>query len=428
MSSLYGVGLLGFLLAGLPVAGTLLLVGLIGVWWAGVPLSIVSQRMAFGLDSFTLIAIPLFLLMGNLMNATGVTKRVFIVAAVFVGHWKAGLAQVNALASVMFSGMSGSALADAAGLGAVEIRAMREAGYRPAYAAAITAASATVGPVIPPSIAAVLYAFIADVSVGRMFLAGVVPGLLMTVALMVTIRLRASSSGMPVLPRASGREKGSALIAALPAIAAPFLLIGGMRSGVFTPTELAAVGVVYALLLGVLYRRETRLADIWEALRMTAITSSAVLLIVAAAHVFAWILAREQIPQSITREILALGMSPLMLLLIVNLMLLVLGMLLDTTGILILVTPVAVPAVVAVGIDPVHFGVVMIVNMCIGLITPPLGMALFVVADIARVPVAQVARECLPYVGALLLVLAIITFFPELVLYLPNLVFGAPTL
>ena len=351
MTSLYGVGLLGFLLAGLPVAGTLLLVGLIGVWWAGVPLSIVSQRMAFGLDSFTLIAIPLFLLMGNLMNATGVTKRVFIVAAVFVGHWKAGLAQVNALASVVFSGMSGSALADAAGLGSVEIRAMREAGYRPAYAAAITAASATVGPVIPPSIAAVLYAFIADVSVGRMFLAGVVPGLLMTIALMVTIRLRASSSGMPVLPRASGREKGIALIAALPAIAAPFLLIGGMRSGVFTPTELAAVGVVYALLLGVLYRRETRLTDIWEALRMTAITSSAVLLIVAAAHVFAWILAREQIPQSITREILALGMSPLMLLLIVNLMLLVLGMLLDTTGILILVTPVAVPAVVAVGID-----------------------------------------------------------------------------
>lgn len=427
MSSLYGVGLLGFLLAGLPVAGTLLLVGLIGVWWAGVPLSIVSQRMAFGLDSFTLIAIPLFLLMGNLMNATGVTKRVFIVAAVFVGHWKAGLAQVNALASVVFSGMSGSALADAAGLGAVEIRAMREAGYRPAYAAAITAASATVGPVIPPSIAAVLYAFIADVSVGRMFLAGVVPGLLMTIALMVTIRLRASTSGMPALPRATGQEKGGALIAALPAIAAPFLLIGGMRSGVFTPTELAAVGVIYALLLGVLYRRETRLTDIWEALRMTAITSSAVLLIVAAAHVFAWILAREQIPQSITREILALGLSPLMLLLIVNLLLLVLGMLLDTTGILILVTPVAVPAVVAVGIDPVHFGVVMIVNMCIGLITPPLGMALFVVADIARVPVAQVARECLPYIGALLLVLAIITYFPALVLYLPNLVFGAPT-
>ena len=427
MSGLYGAGLLGFLLAGLPVAGTLLLVGVIGIWWAGVPLSIVAQRMAFGLDSFTLIAIPLFLLMGNLMNATGVTKRVFAVAAVFVGHWKAGLAQVNALASVVFSGMSGSALADAAGLGSVEIKAMRDAGYRPAYAAAVTAASATVGPVIPPSIAAVLYAFIADVSVGRMFLAGVVPGLLMTVALMIMIRLRASASGMPALPRATAKEKGSALFAALPAIAAPFLLIGGMRSGVFTPTELAAVGVLYALLLGLLYRHETRLTDIWEALRMTAITSSAVLLIVAAAHVFAWILAREQIPQGITREILALGLSPLMVLLVINLLLLLLGMVLDTTGILILVTPVAVPAVVAVGIDPVHFGIVMIVNMCIGLITPPLGMALFVVADIARVPVAQVAREALPYVVALLAVLAVITLFPGLVLYLPNLVFGAPS-
>ncbi|MCL4188692.1 MAG: TRAP transporter large permease [Rhodobacteraceae bacterium] len=426
MTWLYGAGLLGFLMSGLPVAATLLLVGAVGVWAAGVPLSIVAQRMAFGLDSFTLIAIPLFLLMGNLMNATGVTTRVFAVAAVFVGHWKAGLAQVNALASVVFSGMSGSAVADAAGLGTIEIRAMRAAGYSPSYAAAITAASATVGPVIPPSIAAVLYAFIADVSVGRMFLGGIVPGLLMAVALMLTVRLRAHRTGVPALPRASGPERLSAVVAALPALAAPFLLIGGMRSGVFTPTEVAAVGVLYALLLGVLYRRETRRSDIWLAFRNTALTSGAVLIIVAAAHVFAWILAREQIPQTITREVVALGLGPLALLVVINLMLLVLGMVLDTTGILILVTPVVVPAVVHLGIDPVHFGIVMIVNMMIGLITPPLGMALFVVAEIARVPVAQVARECLPYILALTAVLVLITLFPGLVLTLPDLVYGTP--
>lgn len=419
----YGLGLLAFLAIGLPVAVSILLVGILAVVIAGVPPSIIAERMIFGLDSFLLIAIPLFLLMGNLMNASGITNRIFAFAGSLVGHWRAGLAQVNVLSSIIFSGMSGSALADAAGLGAIEVEAMRKAGYKPAYAAAVTAASATIGPIMPPSIASILYAFIADVSVGRMFLAGILPALLMTFVLMVTIHLRAGTQNLPKAPKVSGARRAHEFWLALPALFVPVVLIGGMRTGIFTATELAAVGVLYSALLGFAYR-QMGAASFYRACRSAALHSGAILLIVAAAHVFAWALAHEQIPQHLAQLVGSLNLDRWMFLILINVVLLVLGMLLDTTAILILVAPVMVPVVTAMGIDPVHFGIVMIVNMMIGLITPPVGMALFVTASIADVSAASVARESVPYVVALILVLALITFVPQVVLFLPDLAYG----
>lgn len=424
MSALYVVALLGLLFSGIPVAASLLVVSIGGILIAGVPLSILGQRIAFGIDSFTLIAIPMFLLMGNLMNASGVTQRIFDFSVAMVGHWRAGLAQVNIIGSLIFSGMSGSALADAAGLGTVEIRAMTLKGYSPAFAAAITAASATIGPVIPPSTVAVLYAFIADVSIGRMFLAGVVPGLMMVFALMVLVHLRGSRLDLPTYVRATWAERGRAGWKALPALLVPVGLIGGMRTGIFTATEVAAVGALYALLLAAVYWKTTDPREMVAAFRETALSTGGIMIIVAAANVFAWILTRERIPQGVAETVLGMNLDPLALLLMLNVLILLLGMILDASAILILVTPVVMPAVLAVGIDPVHFGMVMIINMMIGLLTPPVGMALFIVANIAKTPIAAVARETLPYLLAFVLVLLLITFVPQFALWLPDLVYG----
>jgi tripartite ATP-independent transporter DctM subunit len=424
VSLVYILALLALLFAGLPVAASLLVVSIGGILFAGVPLNVLGQRIAFGIDSFTLIAIPLFLLMGNLMNASGVTQRIFDFSVAMVGHWRAGLAQVNIIGSLIFSGMSGSALADAAGLGTVEIRAMTLKGYSPAFAAAITAASATIGPVIPPSTVAVLYAFIADVSIGRMFLAGVIPGLMMTFVLMAIVHWRGKSLVLPEYIKASWAERGRATWKALPALLVPVGLIGGMRTGIFTATEVAAVGALYALLLAAVYYKQTKLSEMVGAFRDTALSTGGIMIIVASANVFAWILARERIPQDVAEAVVAMGLSPIVLLILLNLVLLLLGMILDASAILILVTPVVVPALAAVGIDPVHFGMVMIVNMMIGMITPPVGMAMFIVANIAKVPVMKVAVECVPYLIGFLIVLMLITFIPQLVLWLPDLVYG----
>jgi len=380
--------------------------------------------MAFGIDSFTLIALPMFLLMGNLMNASGVTQRIFDFALAMVGHWRAGLAQVNVLGSMVFAGMSGSALADAAGLGSVEIRAMKMKGYSPAFSAAITAVSATVGPVIPPSTVAVLFAYIADVSVGRLFLAGVTPGLMMVAIQMVIVHWRGKSMALPKYVKATGRERLTATWVALPALAVPFCIIIGMYSGIFTATEVSATGALYALVLAGFYHRSTSRTELVGAFRDSALSTGGIMLIVASANVFAWILARERIPQEITQAVVNMGLEAWQLLLLLNVLLLLLGMVLDTAGMLILVTPVVMPAIHAVGIDPVHFGMVMIVNMMIGLIHPPVGMALFIVSNLSGASILSVARECIPFIVGFIAVLLLITYIPSLVLWLPDLVYG----
>jgi tripartite ATP-independent transporter DctM subunit len=363
-----------------------------------------------------------------MMNASGITTRIYDFAVTMVGHWRAGLAQVNIINSLIFSGMSGSALADASGMGTIEIRAMKEKGYPASFAASITAASATIGPVLPPSTVAVLYAFVADVSVGRMFMAGVIPGIIMVVVLMIIVRWRGRVLEVPVFPKSSFSTRMLAGWRALPVLVVPFAMLGGMRTGIFTATEVAAVGALYALVLAGFYYRSTSRAGIVDAFRETALSTGAIMLIVASANVFAWILARERIPQEIAIAVLDMELSPIALLLIINLILLVLGMVLDAAAILILVTPVAVPAVMALGIDPVHFGIIMIINMMIGMLTPPVGLALFVVSRIAKAPISAVARDALPYVAGFLLVLLLLVFVPDLVLWLPNLIYGPSTL
>jgi tripartite ATP-independent transporter DctM subunit len=426
MSLIYIVALLALMFSGIPVAASLVIVGIAGVLLSGVPVSIIGQRIAFGLDNFTLIAIPMFLLMGNLLNASGITKRIFDFAVSMVGHWRAGLAHVNVLGSLVFAGMSGSALADAAGIGSMQIREMKANGYSASFSAAITAAASTIAPVIPPSTVAILYAFLADVSAGRMFLAGVVPGLIMTVTLMVTINMRAGKLNVPVTPRTDAQTRLKATWRALPALVVPFAMIGGMRTGIFTATEAAAVGALYAVILAfVVYRRETSSKDVIAAFRDTALATGGIMLIVASANVFAWILARDRIPQEITAYVTEMHLNPMVLLLVLNVVLLILGMILDASAILILVTPVVVPAVTAVGIDPVHFGMMMTINMMIGMLTPPVGLALFIVADIAKSPLATVAKETIPYIIGFLVVLMLVTFIPQISLWLPNLVYGA---
>jgi tripartite ATP-independent transporter DctM subunit len=424
MNSLYVVGLMVLLAAGVPVAVSMLIVGISGILIAGVPLDILAQRMAFGIDSFTLIALPMFLLMGNLMNASGVTQRIFDFALAMVGHWRAGLAQVNVLGSMVFAGMSGSALADAAGLGAVEIRAMTLKGYTPAFSAAVTAISATVGPVIPPSTVAVLFAYIADVSVGRLFLSGVTPGLMMVVVQMIIVHWKGKKMDLPKYERATARARFRATWVALPALVVPFAMITGMYSGVFTATEVSAAGALYALILAACYRKTTSRSEVVGSFRDTALSTGGIMLIVASANVFAWILAHERIPQEITRAVIELGLSKWQLLLLLNVLLLLLGMVLDTAGMLILVTPVVMPAILAVGIDPVHFGMVMIVNMMIGLVHPPVGMALFIVSSLSGASIMSIARECIPFIIGFLVVLVLITYIPGLVLWLPDLVYG----
>jgi tripartite ATP-independent transporter DctM subunit len=424
MNSLYVIGLIVLLFAGVPVAVSMLLVGLSGILIAHVPLDIMGQRMAFGIDSFTLIALPMFLLMGNLMNASGVTQRIFDFALAMVGHWRAGLAQVNVLGSMVFAGMSGSALADAAGLGTVEIRAMTLKGYTPAFSAAVTAVSATVGPVIPPSTVAVLFAYIADVSVGRLFLAGVTPGILMVAVQMVIVHWRGKNMDLPKYAKASAKERVHATWVALPALVVPFAMIIGMYTGVFTATEVSAVGALYALVLAGFYHRSVVRSELISSFRDAALSTGGIMLIVASANVFAWILARERIPQEITESVIRMGLQPWQLLLLLNVLLLLLGMILDTAGMLILVTPVVMPAIHAMGIDPVHFGMVMIVNMMIGLIHPPVGMALFIVSNLSGASIMSVARECIPFIIGFIAVLLLITYIPSLVLWLPDLVYG----
>ena len=424
MNSLYVIGLIALLFAGVPVAVSMLLVGLSGILIAHVPLDIMGQRMAFGIDSFTLIALPMFLLMGNLMNASGVTQRIFDFALAMVGHWRAGLAQVNVLGSMVFAGMSGSALADAAGLGTVEIRAMTLKGYTPAFSAAVTAVSATVGPVIPPSAVAVQFAYIADVSVGRLFLAGVTPGILMVAVQMVIVHWRGKNMDLPKYPKATGKQRVRATWVALPALVVPFAMIIGMYTGVFTATEVSAVGALYALILAAFYHRDVNRSELVGSFRDAALSTGGIMLIVASANVFAWILARERIPQEITEGVIKMGLQPWQLLLLLNVLLLLLGMILDTAGMLILVTPVVMPAIHAMGIDPVHFGMVMIVNMMIGLIHPPVGMALFIVSNLSGASIMSVAKECIPFIIGFIAVLLLITYVPWLVLWLPDLVYG----
>ena len=389
------------------------------------PLQMVAQRTLYALDSFPLVAVPVFLFVGSLMNTAGISKHIYRFADTAVGRLPGGLAQVNIFGSLVFAGMSGSALADIGGIGRIEIDAMKSKGFNPAFASAVTSASAIVGPIFPPSIPLILYGTVTGVSVIQLLLGGILPGLLCVAALMIMTAWLSVRRGYPRADRWPGWARLWAdMKPALPALMAPVILIGGMLAGWFTPTEIAAVTVAYALLISSLFYRELTWARLIGAALETLRASSAILIIVAVAALFGWVLSVEQVPQAMTKFMLSISTEPWVLLLLVNVLLLVVGMFLDSTTAILVIAPIIAKPLMAAGVDPVHLGMVVIFNLMIGLLTPPMGLALFLVADIAKVRMQDVLREMLPFYVPLVVTLLLITFVPAITLWLPRLAVG----
>ena len=408
-------------MAGFPVVYAILLPSIGYVLAEGLPWGLLAQRITYALDSFPLVAVPIFIFVGNLMNSAGITDRIFRFADTLVGRAPGGLAQVNIFSSLIFSGMSGAALADVGGLGKIEIAAMKKRGFSAPFSAAVTGASAIVGPIFPPSIPLIVYGSVTSVSIVQLLLAGIVPALICVALLMLTA---AALSFRHNLPRAerwpTPREVWRDLVPALPALFAPLLMIAGMLLGLFTPTEAAAVTAVYVILISSLFYRELTWAHLLNAMMVTVRSTSAILIIVAVAALFGWILAVEQVPQDFARWILGFSTDPLMLLLIANLIFFIAGMFLDSTTATLLVVPVLAPPLVLAGVDPVHLGIIAIFNLMFGLLTPPMGLSLFLLTSIADISLRQLLRALLPFYVPLLVTLAIITFADSLVLWLPG--------
>lgn len=412
-----------FFLIGWPVVLAILAPSIAYVLFSDVPIELIGQRITYALDSFPLVAVPVFIFVGNLMNQAGVTERIFRFADTLVGRVPGGAAQVNVFSSLIFSGMSGAALADIGGLGRIEVKAMVARGFRRDFSAAITATSAIVGPIFPPSIPLIIYGSVANVSIVQLLLAGIVPGLLCTAMLMVTVAILAVRRGYPREPRwPTMREIWQSLGPAFPALMAPVLLVGGMLLGIFTPTEAASLTVVYVLFITAFVYRTLTLRHLVFAAYETLKNTSAILIIVSVAALFGWIMAIEQIPQMFAQSLLSISKDPIELLLIVNVLLLILGMFLDSTTATLLVVPIIAAPLHAAGVDPVHLGMVTIFNLMIGLFTPPMGLALFLISDIAKVSMRSLLREMLPFYVPLLATLALLTFVPELSLWIPKMI------
>jgi TRAP-type C4-dicarboxylate transport system permease large subunit len=454
-----------FLMAGgIPVAIAMAGSALLYIWWTGnLPPFVVIHRMVSGIDSFPLLAVPFFILAGNLMNNAGITNRIYNYALALVGWLKGGLGHVNVVGSVVFAGMSGTAIADAAGLGTIEIKAMTDHGYSKEFAVGVTAASATLGPIIPPSLPFVIYGMMANVSVGALFLAGILPGVLMAVLMMLTVAYFAHKNGWggdikfewPRVIKALGEtavvigwpvavwlliakaglppqitvvvalvvlfamDKFFNFQAALP-IMTPVLLIGGMTTGIFTPTEGAIAACLWAMLLGFGWYRTLNWKMFIKICLDTVETTATVLFIVAAASIFGWMLTATGVTSAIAQWVLGFTKEPWVFLLLANLLMLFVGCFLEPTAAITILVPILVPICQQLGIDLVHFGLVMVLNLMIGLLHPPMGMVLFVLARVAKLSVERTTIAILPWLFPLLGSLAVITYFPSLVLWLPK--------
>jgi tripartite ATP-independent transporter DctM subunit len=389
------------------------------------PVDLLAQRTLYALDSFPLVAVPVFLFVGSVMNSAGISKYIYRFADTLVGRLPGGLAQVNIFGSLVFAGMSGSALADIGGIGRIEIDAMKQKGYNTAFAAAVTSSSAIVGPIFPPSIPLIIYGTITGVSVLQLLLGGILPGLLCVAGLMLMTAWLARRRGYPRAERwPTLREVWRDALPALPALFAPVFLIGGMLAGFFTPTEIASVTVIYTIAISALFYRELTWGGLYAAALETIRSSAAILLIVALAALFGWILSVERVPQMMAALMLSISTDPYVLLLLVNVLLIIVGMFLDSTTAILLLAPIIAKPLVLAGVDPVHLGMVVVFNLMIGLLTPPMGLALYLVADIANVKMKDVLREMLPFYVPLLITLLLITYVPWITTFIPRLAFG----
>jgi len=457
---------LALMVTGIPVAIAMAGSALVYIWLTGnTPGLVVVHRMISGIDSFPLLAVPFFILAGNLMNNAGITNRIYNFALALVGWMKGGLGHVNIVGSVIFAGMSGTAIADAAGLGTIEIKAMRDHGYSKEFSVGVTAASATLGPIIPPSLPFVIYGMVANVSIGQLFLAGIIPGLVMTFLMMVTVAYFAHKNNWGAdikfeWPRVNKAAVELAVVFAFPLviwagvsmggnpavvtvvamvllfaadwkfkfeavlpIMTPVILIGGMTTGVFTPTEGAVAASIWALFLGLVWYRTLTFKMLVKVSMETIETTATVLFIVAAASIFGWLLTATRVTDMVTAWVLGFTSSPWVFLLLVNFLLLFVGCFLEPTAAILIAIPVLMPAVTQLGIDPVHFGLIVVLNLMIGLLHPPMGMVLYVLARVARMSLERTTMAILPWLVPLLGSLLLITYVPIISLWLPRLVY-----
>ncbi|MEJ8572649.1 TRAP transporter large permease [Microbaculum marinum] len=409
------------LVTGVPISLALGVGGMMYLYWTGNGMLILSfpQRMLAGVDSFVLLTIPLFLLAGALMNVGGITDRIITFARAMVGHRQGGLSSVTVLSSLFFAGISGSATAEASALGSILVPAMSKQGMPTAYAAALVGVSAIMGPIIPPSITIIVYGVLASASIGQLFLAGVFPGILLTAGFLIYASWRARRDGFPVSPKASWTERRQAMFRTLPALLMPLIIIVGIKGGIVTATESAAVAVTYALAIGLLYRDLT-FRRIWEALAVTAITTSAVLFIISMASIVSFVFALEQVPAQVARSVLSISDNPYFVLLMLNVALVILGMFLEPITILILTMPVLLQMAQIIGMDLVQFGMMVVLNVVIGLATPPVGICLFIVCAISGKSLVEVSKEAIPLLLIAIFVLALVALVPPITLFLPH--------
>ncbi len=414
---------LGVMAIGVPVVFALAIGPLIGFLADGRSsfLLVVPQRLFVGINVYPLLAIPLFILAGELMNVGGITQRLVDFSQRLVGHMRGGLGHVTIVSATIFSGISGSAVADASALGKILIPAMAKEGYHARYAAAVTAAATVLGPIIPPSIIMVIYAYIMQINVAALFAAGCIPGLLIGIGLMIANRWVSTKRSYPVAEkRASLSEIASSFRGAFWAIVAPFLILGGILGGVFTPTEAAAAAVLYAVIVSLLITRELPLREIPNILYRTAVISAALLLVVGTAMIFSWVASLSGFTNKLGAFLFSITKDPYLLLFIINLLLFVAGMFLDAGPAILILGPILAPTLAQLGVDPLHFAIVMCVNLSLGLATPPMGLLLFVVSAMSRVPVLQIAREMAPFYAVHVAIIFLITYVPAVALWLPR--------
>lgn len=411
-----------FLFIGIPVAFCLGLSSMVYLFLSEIPLVVIPQKMYAGLDTFTLLCIPGFVLAGNLMNRGGITTRIINCCNRFFGHIRGGLGLANIGSSMIFAGISGTALADTASIGGIMIPAMVKEGYEADYSAAVTASSSTIGPIIPPSLPMIIVGTLTGISVSKMFLAGLIPGVLLGLGLMVVSHRISIKRNHPIGKRYNIKEKISAFKDAFWAIMLTVVILYGILGGVFTPTEASIAAVLYAIIIGKFVYKELKIKDLPKILLDSMIGTASILMLVGFANVFAWILASEQIPQMIAEMILNISRNKIVVLMLINILLLFVGTFMETIAALVILFPILLEIVIPLGIDPVHFGVIVVLNLMIGLTTPPVGVCLFVASSIAKISMSKAIKMIIPFLIVSLIVLMLVTYLPAISLFLPTLI------
>ncbi|MFS0646074.1 TRAP transporter large permease [Siminovitchia sp. 179-K 8D1 HS] len=407
---------------GFPVSFSMALSTLAALILGGYTLDVLSLQLVEGIKGYTLLSIPLFIIAGNLMNSAGITQRIFDFSNALIGHIRGGLAQVNIFASVIFAGISGTAVGDQAGLGAIEMKAMVEKGYQKPFSASLTLASSVIGAIIPPSVPLIVYAYLAEVSVEKLFIAGIIPGLLIAVALAIYVYVGAIR-GFIVTPAPepfSGKSLVKTFKDGFFALLAPAVILGGMLGGVVTPTEAGAIAVIYSIFCSLIYK-ELKWNSLKEALNASVGSTALIMFLIGVGTAMGWIISAEQLPYLLSDFLLSLTENKYMMLLIINILLLILGCIMEGIPIKLIMLPILLPIIDSLGIDRMHFGIVMSYNLLLGMITPPVGLGLYVISRVGKVPIEEVVKATLPFYLPLIITLIILTYFPQLSLWLPSL-------